>query len=274
MRKAFKKKPNPQTVKTKLAEIIPLYPGKLDQFSYDGKIDQREYSRTTGKSKSKSGRGKKITKTANNLKIDFDKNDLFTSSENMRFYEPALSDEISDILKQAGIQDSSKLRSVAGKIERLIVREIRNVVISGGIFERNNQPKIELPALAPELYAERLDKKETPVNFLDRVWGKYLEAGVLYQCDLRGKNGRDPKLMHAIVSYCTVRKLNISSYIPSKKDKTEREVLNFSLNTLTFLNEPERFLRAAMAFYQREKRLKEKHEEQHGVTSEQHGVTS
>ena len=62
-------------------------------------------------------------------------------------------------------------------------------------------PAIVLPSAAPEVWAERdRSKGETPIEFLDRVWKPWIEAGVLYQDDI--KRLGDDKLVRAIRSYC------------------------------------------------------------------------
>lgn len=63
-----------------------------------------------------------------------------------------------------------------------------------------NRSRLNLPETAPELYESRnKDLGETPIDFIKRIWGSYIEAGILFQDDLRRL---DPKLIAAVTSYC------------------------------------------------------------------------
>ena len=63
-----------------------------------------------------------------------------------------------------------------------------------------NRSRLNLPETAPELYETRNKTLgETPVDFIKRIWGPYIEAGILFQDDLRRL---DPKLIAAVTSYC------------------------------------------------------------------------
>jgi hypothetical protein len=57
----------------------------------------------------------------------------------------------------------------------------------------------ELPSRVPEFYLDRHDRFETAPQFLRRIWGRYLDAGLFFQNDL---NRLDPKLFAALTSYC------------------------------------------------------------------------
>lgn len=95
-------------------------------------------------------------------------------------------------------------------------------------YKRNSLPLPEsrqdrLPDEAPILYKDWKqlpeNKQKTPLDCLQEVWGKYLELGLLYQDDLRGKNGVDPYLMKSIAEYCSRRKMQSSAIIPSKSQR-------------------------------------------------------
>jgi len=73
--------------------------------------------------------------------------------------------------------------------------------------------KVRLPSRAPELWAERDKKKrESPIDFLRRVWGPYLDAGVLFQCDL--KHLGETRLLPAIRVFCHNHGIQASSVLP------------------------------------------------------------
>jgi len=70
------------------------------------------------------------------------------------------------------------------------------------------------PATATEVYAERADRTETPLAFLERVWGAQIRGGSVQQADLRRL---DEKLVAAIYSYCQRKRLRASDYLPSPR---------------------------------------------------------
>lgn len=74
-----------------------------------------------------------------------------------------------------------------------------------------------LPERAPEIYAERTDRSENAVDFLNRVWGPYIEAGVLYQDDF--KRLGDAALVPAVRSYCHARNLCAHDHLPPPKKR-------------------------------------------------------
>ncbi len=71
----------------------------------------------------------------------------------------------------------------------------------------------KLPEIAPERYAQRLSRQEGPVEFLRRVWGPWIDRGLLYQFQL---NRLDPDLLSSLKSYCQKRGQKASIYLPSK----------------------------------------------------------
>ncbi len=68
-----------------------------------------------------------------------------------------------------------------------------------------------LPDAAPELYADRGDKAETAVDFLRRVWGRYLDAGILFQVDLKRL---DMKLYEGLRGYAQRNKVPSRDVLP------------------------------------------------------------
>lgn len=81
-----------------------------------------------------------------------------------------------------------------------------------------------LPEHAPERYADR-PAGENAVQFLERVWGRYLtrfgaEQEGLFQDQLWKL---DPPLRAGMQAYCRNRKESLSSYIPPKSVRTRRE---------------------------------------------------
>ena len=72
----------------------------------------------------------------------------------------------------------------------------------------------QIPERAPALWKNKADRLpgETPITFTQRVWGRYIEAGSLYQNDI--KRLGDDRLCVAVRSYCTPRGLDASQFLP------------------------------------------------------------
>jgi hypothetical protein len=70
-----------------------------------------------------------------------------------------------------------------------------------------------LPNKASATWDQRKDDDAdlTPIQFLDKYWGKYIEADVLPQADLRRF---DLSLVGAIEGYCKARGLDPKDYLP------------------------------------------------------------
>lgn len=85
--------------------------------------------------------------------------------------------------------------------------------------------KLKLPARAPLLWKRRSDRlpDETPIDFLRRVWGRYLDAGVLYQNDLARRG--EQKLLYAIRGYCERNGLKAADYLPPPKGMKNKKLL-------------------------------------------------
>lgn len=69
-----------------------------------------------------------------------------------------------------------------------------------------------LPPSAPETYVGRVNRKETPISMMKRVWGAYIESGVLYQDDISRLG--DTKLVAAVRSYCCNNHLDPVFHLP------------------------------------------------------------
>ncbi|HEV7228598.1 hypothetical protein [Brevundimonas sp.] len=89
------------------------------------------------------------------------------------------------------------------------------------IIGEPNIPSVELPDTAPELYAERANKAETPVEFLARVWGPF--EGILHREDLI-RLGED-RLIPSLQMFCHRRHLDAEAILPpSIKTKVDEIV--------------------------------------------------
>lgn len=84
-------------------------------------------------------------------------------------------------------------------------------------FSQAIATSLTLPSKAPEIYAERtvrpeLGRKENPIEFLNRVWGAYMAAGVLYQDDI--KRLGDDKLVQAVRGRCRDENTDPATILP------------------------------------------------------------
>lgn len=80
-----------------------------------------------------------------------------------------------------------------------------------------------LPEKAPAIWKNRSDRLsgETPIEFLDRIWGSYIRAGICYQ-DTIGKLG-DPMLIPIVRAYCRQHNIDPSTVLPPpRKVRTDR----------------------------------------------------
>ncbi|MCW3847350.1 hypothetical protein OF829_08860 [Sphingomonas sp. LB-2] len=84
-----------------------------------------------------------------------------------------------------------------------------------------NSVSIKEPELRWKNRDDRLPK-ETPIEFLRRVWGEWLDSGELYQ-DVMTHFGED-RLVRAVRDYCRARELDANEYLPPpKRVRTDRE---------------------------------------------------
>lgn len=84
----------------------------------------------------------------------------------------------------------------------------------------SSESDIALPAVAPELYENRI-RPESPIDYYDRVWRKYADAGVLYQDQLRKL---DPKLIPAVHTYCSKRELDAKLHLPPPRHERTKQL--------------------------------------------------
>ena len=77
---------------------------------------------------------------------------------------------------------------------------------------KEQQQAFPLPQKAPELYEKRKDKSENAIQFLDRVWGAYIQNDAIYRDEL---NALDPKIIQAVRNYCfTKPELDVDKILP------------------------------------------------------------
>lgn len=91
------------------------------------------------------------------------------------------------------------------------------------------QPALALPSKAPEIYAQRtvradLGRKENPIEFLNRVWGAYIEAGVLFQDDI--KRLGDDKLVQAVRGRCRDTNTDAGTILPPPRQAKVDQLLS------------------------------------------------
>jgi hypothetical protein len=80
-----------------------------------------------------------------------------------------------------------------------------------------------------ERWANRENNDETPFEFLERVWGDYIRAGLLYQTDLRGTYSKkesaqqalDKRLFDVVSDECRRLGKNLPDILPTKSDEVE-----------------------------------------------------
>lgn len=80
-----------------------------------------------------------------------------------------------------------------------------------------------------ERWADRENKDETPLEFLERVWGDYIRAGLLYQTDLRGErkkdicqNALDSTLYNELRTSCKKQGKLLPDFLPTKSHEVEK----------------------------------------------------
>jgi len=113
-------------------------------------------------------------------------------------------DETKD-LKAAAQELAKRLRPVVEKIAKDSGATLTDAV---GAVMAELSPR--LPDEMPQWPTDRIEQ-ETPIEFLERVWGPHIAAGTAYQDDVRA---RDPKLVPAIHSFCQRKKIAPSTVLP------------------------------------------------------------
>lgn len=93
------------------------------------------------------------------------------------------------------------------------------------------------PDVAPELYENR-KRPESPIEYYDRVWRKYADAGALYQDQLRKL---DPKLIPAIHTHCSRHQLDPKDHLPPPRhERTKRLAASGDVSAIANLHNAER----------------------------------
>lgn len=122
-----------------------------------------------------------------------------------------------------------KAQNISIEQKRIFEKQYEELKLQFERYQRNSVPLPEaredrLPAKAPILYVDwkKLpeNRDKTPLDCLKEVWGSYLQSGLLYQDDLRSKNGGlDPKLLVAALNYCYGHQIKNSEWLPPKKSE-------------------------------------------------------
>ena len=111
----------------------------------------------------------------------------------------------------------------------------------GKKVSKSNETALTLPDPTGdyERWANRADKNEKPLDFLQRVWGKYIDAGVMYAIDLKGqqktttnlnpKKALDKTLADAVWRQCKEEGKDLSEYLPNQIVKTDRIIASLNL---------------------------------------------
>lgn len=73
----------------------------------------------------------------------------------------------------------------------------------------------------PEAYSDRADRSEKALEFLQRVYGRYLEKGreAIYLDEIRKL---DPKFVNVLAVTCNKSGVDVSGLVPLRTDRTER----------------------------------------------------
>jgi hypothetical protein len=118
-------------------------------------------------------------------------------------------DEIQFLLKQV-FAEANLTDAECRQLLSNVLKDRKSVKDAHGFFK--------LPDTAPELYENR-KRPESPVDFYNRIWRRYEEAGLLFQSDLRRL---DSKLIPAIHTFCSRKGLEARDHLPpSQAEKTK-----------------------------------------------------
>lgn len=90
---------------------------------------------------------------------------------------------------------------------------------------RGKSSELRLPDSAPATWAARSgeDRCLNPIEFRDKYWKKYLDAGIMYQVDLRAM---DNSLFEAIKSWCRNKKIRPQDHLPPRNVSRIARCLN------------------------------------------------
>ncbi len=143
------------------------------------------------------------------------------------------------ILDQSNSKKIERFRSVARKITRdQSYKDIESILI---IYKsivadyysevNNNSPSdAALPDTAITLWADA-PRSESPVDFIRRIYGTYIERAAFTQADLKRL---DPKLYRALFNWCYRHELKPSDIVPSAVKRTDDILREYE--DLTFEN--------------------------------------
>ncbi len=107
----------------------------------------------------------------------------------------------------------------------LVSDDLRDRLLSWLDSLDTGKEEFVLPEKAPELYVERKNKTEDATTFFYRVYDPWLRKGIIiYQDNLRGKNGLDKKLIKGIVNQCENNREKIASIVPPKSKRIKKEL--------------------------------------------------
>lgn len=119
---------------------------------------------------------------------------------------------------------AATLRDIKAKLPSF-VDDIADLVISSSkSFLGDRVEAKQLPDNAPELYEARVNRDENAFDFMRRVWGNYLDAGILYQDDI--KRLGDGKLIKAVRNFCASRGLDPQLSLPPPRQKRTDNAFN------------------------------------------------
>jgi hypothetical protein len=111
----------------------------------------------------------------------------------------------------------------------------RRILIGADEIEDQKLP-LPKPGDVP-LYRVRENKQETATEFFYRVYKPWLDAGiVIYQHQLRGKNGIDPDLMQGIRNQFKADKEKVAKIIKPKHDLIKKEAAQLNKKEISRLH--------------------------------------
>lgn len=150
-----------------------------------------------------------------------------------RLQEDGLSEADSANLARRSVEDLPPSISEAFNFQdpqqmSAAVELLRTGIRAGGATGQFNlEAQASLPTTAPEKWSERDRRKgENAIEFLNRVWGPWIKAGVLYQDDIRRLG--DDKLVRGVRSYCQKHPETKASDVlpPPRRVALERALAN------------------------------------------------
>ena len=171
-----------------------------------------------------SDRKKGLERVRSNL---FNKNVIFkTISEQKEICEIQLSQKLVSAGVDKGYASNfvKKLSEKRGVVTAQFFDAIADAVtimleVEGGIAKKQGGNTLSLPDRAPELYMDRKDKSENPLQFFRRIWGQLADQGILFQDDIRALG--DDKLVPNLRTYCHKKGLDLANIIPPPSRRLE-----------------------------------------------------